>query len=90
MAVPMKKEPPSSLPGLKNMEQTDLAEMLKTIKAPAECMARTQALQSEENARIMSLPGFLTESLSAADDNLDEAVYISRNDQGERESQANV
>ena len=62
--------PPSSLPGLKNMDQSDLSEMIKTLKAQAECMARAQALQSQENARIMSSIGFLTESL-AADDNLD-------------------
>ena len=53
------------------MEQTDLAEMRKTLKAQAECMARTQALQSQENARIMSSLGFLTESLCAADKDLD-------------------
>ena len=52
------------------MEQSDLAEMPKTLKAQAECMARTQALQSQEKARIMSSLGFLTDSL-AADEDLD-------------------
>ena len=52
------------------MDQSGLSEMIKTLKAQAECMARAQALQSQENARIMSPIGFLTESL-AADDNLD-------------------
>ena len=53
------------------MELTDLAEMPKTLKAQAECMAHAQALQSQENARIMSSLGFLTETLNAADEDLD-------------------
>ena len=59
---------PPSLPGLKNMDQSDLAEMLKTLKAQQECMARAQALQTAENARIVSSLGFLMESQAAGDD----------------------
>ena len=50
------------------MDQSDLSEMIKTLKAQAECKARTQALQSQENASTMSSIGFLTDALAADED----------------------
>ena len=66
--LPKTEEPPPSFPGLKSMEQSDLAEMLKTLKAQAECMARAQALQSQRNARIMFSLGFPKTPLAADED----------------------
>ena len=54
-SAPKPQLPPSSLPGLKTMDQSELAEMLKTLKAQSDSMARAQALQAQENARIMNL-----------------------------------
>ena len=67
-SAPKPSLPPSSLPGLKNMDQSELAVMLKQLKAQSDSMARAQALQAQENARIMSSLGFLTESLAADED----------------------
>ena len=67
-SAPKRQLPPSSLPGLKTMDQSELAEMLKTLKAQSDSMARAQALQAQENARIMSSIGFLTDSLAADED----------------------
>jgi len=60
--------PPSSLPGLKHLGQSDLMAMLQQLQAQSDSMARAQARQARENARIMSSIGFLTESLAAEDD----------------------
>ena len=59
--------PPSSLPALKDMPSSKPAEMAKTLKSQAEYMARFQALQQEENAKIMSSLCFLTESITDQD-----------------------
>ena len=67
-SAPKRQLPPSSLPGLKTMDQSELAEMLKTLKAQSDSMARAQALQAQENARIMSSIGFLADSLAADED----------------------
>jgi len=60
--------PPSFLPGLKNLGQSELTAMLQQLHAQPDSMARAQARQARENARIMSSIGFLTESLPAEED----------------------
>ena len=59
--------PLSSLPALKDMPSAELSEMPKTLKSQAECMAQAQALQQEENAKIMSSLCFLTKSTADQD-----------------------
>ena len=49
------------------MGQSELAEMPKTLKAQSGSMARAQALQAQENARIVTSIGFLTDSLAAGE-----------------------
>lgn len=55
---------PSSLPALKGIPSAELSDMPKALKSQAECMARAHALQQEEDARIVSLLCFLTESIA--------------------------
>ena len=51
-----------------NMEHSDLAEMLKTFKTQAECIARAQALYSQETLRVTTSLGFLADFLANDED----------------------
>ena len=53
------------------MLPSELSEMFEALKSQAECRARAQALQSVEDAKIMSSLCYLTESMSSADRDFD-------------------